>query len=113
MGLFIRLYMSAPSAGLVDADAVSAVIGGAVMQPHSVFVSHDQGFPVLGANKPDKGSFPTYLCSSVNSFVGCDSRISLANSAFGPAGNRWNESWSRPRHASPQNRPIPTEKGLN
>jgi hypothetical protein len=70
MGRFICLFLSAPSAGLVDADAVPAVIGMAVVRPHSVFVSHDQGFPVLGANKPDKGSFPTYSCSSVNSFVG-------------------------------------------
>jgi hypothetical protein len=28
------------------------------MQPHWLFVSHDQGFPVLGANKPDQGFVP-------------------------------------------------------
>jgi hypothetical protein len=58
MGRFIRLFLSAPSAGLVDADAVPAVIGLAVVQPHSVFVSHDQGFPVLRVNKLDKDLFP-------------------------------------------------------
>jgi hypothetical protein len=34
------------------------VIGLAVVQPHSVFVSHDQGFPVLRVNKLDKDFVP-------------------------------------------------------
>jgi hypothetical protein len=58
VGRFIRLYLPAPSAGFIATDAVPAVIGMAVMQPHWLVVSHDQGFPVLGANKPDQGFVP-------------------------------------------------------
>jgi hypothetical protein len=58
MGRFIRLFLYAPSAGLVDADAVPAVIALAVVQPHSVFISHDQGFPVLRVNKLEKNFVP-------------------------------------------------------
>jgi hypothetical protein len=53
VGRFIHLYLPAPSAGFIDADAVPAVIGMAVMQPHRLFVSL-----FLVANKLDQGFVP-------------------------------------------------------